>query len=63
MAAVTTGLVRDVFKASNVAILYSTTPGATQLARRQKELLERTGAGVSGRVKFDDPGDPRLPAR
>ncbi|MBI4635066.1 MAG: ABC transporter substrate-binding protein [Candidatus Rokubacteria bacterium] len=44
---VMTGVVRDVFKARNVAILYSTTPGASQLARRQKEVLERAGVRVS----------------
>jgi branched-chain amino acid transport system substrate-binding protein len=44
---VTTGVVLDVFKADNVAILYSHTPGASQLARRQKETLERSGIRVS----------------
>ncbi|HET7873954.1 MAG TPA: ABC transporter substrate-binding protein [Methylomirabilota bacterium] len=44
---VTTGVVLDVFRADNVAILYSHTPGASQLARRQKEVLERAGVRVS----------------
>lgn len=44
---VTTGVVLDVFKADNVAILYSHTPGASQLARRQKEVLEKSGIRVS----------------
>jgi branched-chain amino acid transport system substrate-binding protein len=44
---VTTGIVLDVFKADNVAILYSHTPGASQLARRQKEVLEKAGVRVS----------------
>jgi branched-chain amino acid transport system substrate-binding protein len=44
---VTTGLVRDVFKAARVAILHSHTPGASQLARRQKELFERAGMRVT----------------
>ncbi len=43
---VTTGVVRDVFKADTVAILYSHTPGASQLARRQKEALEKWGIRV-----------------
>ncbi|MBI3029450.1 MAG: ABC transporter substrate-binding protein [Candidatus Rokubacteria bacterium] len=44
---VTTGIVLDAFRARNVAILYSSTPGASQLARRQKEALERAGVKVS----------------
>ncbi|HET8578966.1 MAG TPA: ABC transporter substrate-binding protein [Methylomirabilota bacterium] len=44
---VTTGVVLDVFKADNVAILYSHTPGASQLARRQREVLEKAGVRVS----------------
>jgi branched-chain amino acid transport system substrate-binding protein len=44
---VTTGAVLDIFKADNVAILYSHTPGASQLARRQKETLEKSGIRVS----------------
>lgn len=43
---VMTGLVRDVFRAARVAILYSHTPGASQLARRQKEVLERSAIQV-----------------
>jgi len=45
--AATTGIVRDVFKTRNVAILYSSTPGATQMARHQREALERDGVRVS----------------
>lgn len=44
---VTTGAVLDLFKADNVAILYSHTPGASQLARRQKEVLEKAGVRIS----------------
>ena len=44
---VTTGIVHDLFKARNVAILYSSTPGASQLARRQREILELAGVKVS----------------
>ena len=44
---VTTGMVRDLLKADNVAILYSHTPGASQLARRQKDTLERAGIRIS----------------
>ncbi len=44
---VTTGIIFDTFRPKNVAILYSSTPGASQLARRQKEALERTGVRVS----------------
>ena len=44
---VMTGLVQEVFRARSVAILYSATPGASQLARRQKELLERAGVKIS----------------
>ncbi|MBI4589811.1 MAG: ABC transporter substrate-binding protein [Candidatus Rokubacteria bacterium] len=44
---VTTGIILEVFHAKNVAILYSSTPGASQLARRQKERLERAGVKVS----------------
>jgi branched-chain amino acid transport system substrate-binding protein len=43
----TTGVILEVFHAKNVAILYSSTPGASQLARRQREVLERAGAKVS----------------
>jgi branched-chain amino acid transport system substrate-binding protein len=43
---VMTGVVREVFKARRVAILYSHTPGASQLARRQKEVFERAGIDV-----------------
>ncbi len=44
---VTSGIVLDLFQAKNVAILHSSTPGASQLARRQKEALERAGVKVS----------------
>ena len=44
---VTTGITLETFRARNVAILYSSTPGASQLARRQKEALERAGVAVS----------------
>ena len=44
---VTTGVVLDVFKADNVAIFYSHTPGASQLARSQKAVLEKAGIRVS----------------
>src|SRR5439155_1497374 len=44
---VTTGMVRDLLKADIVAILYSHTPGASQLARRQKDTLERAGIRIS----------------
>jgi len=43
----TTGIILEVFRAKNVAILYSSTPGASQLARRQKNVLERAGLKVS----------------
>ena len=46
-AKVTTGIVLEVFRARNVAILYSSTPGASQLARRQKEALEQAAVRVS----------------
>ncbi len=41
-----TGVVLDVFKAKKVAILYSSTPGSTQLAEEQKALLESKGVEV-----------------
>lgn len=43
---VTTGIILDVFKAKNVAVLQSSSPGATQLSRRQNEVLERAGVKV-----------------
>jgi branched-chain amino acid transport system substrate-binding protein len=43
---VMSGLVRDVLRAEKVAILYSHTPGASQLARRQREGLERAGIRI-----------------
>ncbi len=48
----TTGIVLDVFRPKSVAILYSSTPGASQLARRQKELLEKAGVKVSAFEPF-----------
>jgi len=44
---VTTGIILDVFGAKNVAILHSATPGSSQLARRQREVLERAGVRLS----------------
>lgn len=49
---VTTGLVLDALNADNVAILYSHTPGASQLARRQKEVFERAAVRVSVHEPF-----------
>lgn len=43
---VTTGIILEVFRAKNVAILHSVTPGSSQLARRQREVLERAGVRV-----------------
>jgi branched-chain amino acid transport system substrate-binding protein len=40
------GVVLDVFKPRRVAILFSATPGASQLARRQRERLERAAVQV-----------------
>jgi branched-chain amino acid transport system substrate-binding protein len=51
-----TGVVREVFKARTVAILYSTTPGASQLARKQKEVFEQAGI----RVTVFEPFSPGL---
>ncbi len=45
--AATVGVVVDVFQARNVAILYSSTPGASQMARRQKDALEQRGVRIS----------------
>jgi branched-chain amino acid transport system substrate-binding protein len=42
----TVGLLRDVIRPQRVAILYSSTPGAAQLARRQKEALTAAAIGV-----------------
>lgn len=39
----TVGAVLDLFKPKRVAILFSSTPGASQLAKQQKERLEREG--------------------
>jgi branched-chain amino acid transport system substrate-binding protein len=41
-----TGVVVDIFKAKKVAILYSSTPGSTQLAEEQKAVLESKGVEV-----------------
>ncbi len=43
----TTEFLSDVLKVKNIAILYSDTPGATQLAQRQMEILGRRGVKVS----------------
>lgn len=40
------GVVRDLFRPRSVAILYSGTPGASQLALRQRERLQRAGVRV-----------------
>ncbi|MFQ5828126.1 MAG: ABC transporter substrate-binding protein [Candidatus Methylomirabilia bacterium] len=48
----TAGIVLEEFKAKNVAILHSVTPGASQLARRQREALEQAGVRVSVRQQF-----------
>lgn len=42
----TTDFLSEVLKVKNLAILYSTTPGATQLAQRQREILEKRGVKV-----------------
>ncbi|MFQ5829917.1 MAG: ABC transporter substrate-binding protein [Candidatus Methylomirabilia bacterium] len=49
---VTTGIVLEEFGAKNVAILHSFTPGASQLARRQREVLEQAGVQVSVQEQF-----------
>lgn len=43
---VTLGLLRDLLRPRRVALLYSTTPGATQLAARQREGLSAMGVAV-----------------
>ena len=43
----TVGLLRDAVRPSRVAILYSSTPGASQLAARQREALAAAGIGVA----------------
>ncbi|MBI2001073.1 MAG: ABC transporter substrate-binding protein [candidate division NC10 bacterium] len=40
------GILQDVFKPQSVAILFSATPGASQLARRQRERLEQARVRV-----------------
>jgi branched-chain amino acid transport system substrate-binding protein len=42
----TVGLLTDVIRPQRVAILHSSTPGATQLARRQREALAAAGIAV-----------------
>lgn len=42
----TVGIVREVFRPRQAAILHSTTPGASQLARRQREGLQAAGIAV-----------------
>jgi branched-chain amino acid transport system substrate-binding protein len=44
--AATVGVVRDALRPRRVAILHATTPGATQLAARQRTALEAAGAEV-----------------
>ncbi len=53
---VTTGIVQDLFAAKNVAILHSVTPGSSQLARHQREVLEKAGV----RVAVFEPFSPGL---
>ncbi len=48
----TTAVPLEILPARNVAILYSSTPGATQLARLQKERLEARGVIVSSFDSF-----------
>jgi branched-chain amino acid transport system substrate-binding protein len=48
----TTAVPLGILPARNVAILYSSTPGATQLARLQKERLEALGVKVSAFESF-----------
>jgi branched-chain amino acid transport system substrate-binding protein len=43
---VTVGVVRDVLRPGRVAILHSSTPGASQLAARQREALQAAGIPV-----------------
>lgn len=54
--AVTVGLLREVIRPARVAILYSSTPGASQLARRQREAL----AAASVQVPVFEPFTPGL---
>lgn len=42
----TVGAVLDLFKPRRVAIVFSATPGASQLGRRQRERLEKAGAQI-----------------
>ncbi|MFQ5897868.1 MAG: ABC transporter substrate-binding protein [Candidatus Methylomirabilia bacterium] len=48
----TTGIILDEFGAKDVAIFHSSTPGASQLARRQRERLEAAGVRVSVVAEF-----------
>ena len=48
----TTAVPLELLPVPDVAILYSSTPGATQLARLQKERLERRGVKVSAFESF-----------
>jgi branched-chain amino acid transport system substrate-binding protein len=43
----TVGLLRDVIRPARVAVLYSSTPGASQLATRQRDELAAAGVQVS----------------
>ncbi len=53
----TTGVVLELFEPKNVAILYSSTPGSTELANHQKDVFEKKGVKVSVFEKFR-PGTP-----
>jgi branched-chain amino acid transport system substrate-binding protein len=48
----TTAVPLELLPAKDVAILYSATPGATQLARLQKERLEKNGVRVTAFESF-----------
>ncbi len=48
----TTAVPIEILPAKDVAILYSATPGATQLARLQKERLEKNGVRVTAFESF-----------
>ena len=54
--AVTVGLLREVIRPERVAIFYSSTPGASQLARRQREAL----AAATVQVPVFEPFTPGL---
>src|SRR5262249_56148759 len=52
----TVGVVRDALRPARVAILYASTPGASQLATRQREAL----AAASVQVAVFEPFSPGL---